>query len=612
MASCSFHAGNSYAPTVTLSVWETGHSTSANTSNVSYELSISRPSNVSSSASKNYSVTINGSRVKSGSTTIGGSGKKVICSGSVNNIAHNSDGSKTISFSFSLDYGLTWDGVKLPATATGSGSLTLTKIPRKAPITLCSGSTFGQKITVKYTPPTSAYTYKMFFKMNGYGWVNVSENSGYYGLTSKSGEFSFTIPLSEISKVPSGGSISTILSVSTYSGSTYIGDDERTIQLKVPANAQTNPKINSVSVNEAVAPFVKDGKEYILQGFAEYKFGVTASDITYYYQPNASTAFSNSTFAVKCNGTAVSASKGTAVIPANLMKAGSNTLTITVTDVHGLSATAQRTVNVVPYFLPYFTGVSIKRAKKIEGTDDYTEDVNGKSLKIIANRNYASIQDEAGNELNAPVCTMQYRLKSASIFTDVVEMPTNPFYIDGFEESQSYVIRLNITDACAKGVSSTIGEVATAIVGMHIKPPGTAAAFGKYPEHDNMFELPDDWGFWYQGAEVKDHIVEYGKTGIWYYQKWRSGMVDLWGNTENNIQLTGFDAYLIDLPFEVYNETAVISPGFYLTENIKLIYNGHVDVTTHKKFKLWGFDPTTNNFSTGKAKACIIIKGYWK
>ena len=149
MASCSFHAGNSYAPTVTLSVWETGHSTSANTSNVSYELSISRPSNVSSSTSKKYSVTINGSRVKSGSTTIGGSGKKVICSGSVNNIAHNSDGSKTISFSFSLDYGLTWDGVKLPATATGSGSLTLTKIPRKAPITLCSGSTFGQKITVK-------------------------------------------------------------------------------------------------------------------------------------------------------------------------------------------------------------------------------------------------------------------------------------------------------------------------------------------------------------------------------------------------------------------------------------------------------------------------------
>ena len=612
MASCSFHAGNSYAPTVTLSVWETGHSTSANTSNVSYELSISRPSNVSSSASKNYSVTINGSRVKSGSTTIGGSGKKVICSGSVNNIAHNSDGSKTISFSFSLDYGLTWDGVKLPATATGSGSLTLTKIPRKAPITLCSGNTFGQKITVKYTPPTSAYTYKMFFKMNGYGWVNVSENSGYYGLTSKSGEFSFVIPLSEISKVSSGGSISTILSVSTYSGSTYIGDDERTIQLKVPANAQTNPKINSVSVNEAVAPFVKDGKEYILQGFAEYNFGVTASDITYFYQPNASAAFSNSTFAVKCNGTAVSASKGTAVIPANLMKAGNNTLTITVTDVHGLSATAERTVNVVPYFLPYFTGVSIKRAKKIEGTDDYTEDVNGKSLKIIANRNFASIQDEAGNELNAPVCTMQYRLKSASIFTDAVEMPTNPFYIDGFEESQSYVIRLNITDACARGVSSTIGEVATAIVGMHIKPPGTAAGFGKYPEHDNMFELPDDWGFWYKGAEVKDTVVEYGKTGIWYYQKWKSGMVDLWGNTENNIQLTGFDAYLIDLPFEVYNETAVISPGFYLTENIKLIYNGHVDVTTHKKFKLWGFDPTTNNFSTGKAKACIIIKGYWK
>lgn len=121
-----------------------------------------------------------------------------------------------------------------------------------------------------------------------------------------------------------------------------------------------------------------------------------------------------------------------------------------------------------------------------------------------------------------------------------------------------------------------------------------------------MFELPDDWGFWYQGAEVKDTIVEYGKTGIWYYQKWKSGMVDLWGNTENNIQLTGFDAYLIDLPFEVYNETAVISPGFYLTENIKLIYNGYVDSTTHKKFKLWGLTRQPTIFQPGKQKLALL------
>lgn len=126
MATITFgKSGN--RPYCTLSVTQKSQDTGGNKTTVSYSLKLHRPYSISSSQSKSWSCTINGTK-HSGSGTIGGSGDKTLLSGT-QTISHNADGTKSISFSGSCKLDITFSGTKL-GTISGSGSMTLTKIPR--------------------------------------------------------------------------------------------------------------------------------------------------------------------------------------------------------------------------------------------------------------------------------------------------------------------------------------------------------------------------------------------------------------------------------------------------------------------------------------------------
>lgn len=127
--SCS--ASHSYI-TVTLSWWQTGQSIEGNYTDIGWSLVLNRTYSISSSQAKAYSVSINGSTVASGSTSISGSGSKTIASGS-SRIYHNSDGTKSFSFSFSQYFGINYNGYV--GTLSSSGSSELNTIPRQANIT---------------------------------------------------------------------------------------------------------------------------------------------------------------------------------------------------------------------------------------------------------------------------------------------------------------------------------------------------------------------------------------------------------------------------------------------------------------------------------------------
>ena len=108
---------------------------SNNNSVVSWNLQlISTTGTISSSANKSWSVTVNGSKY-SGTNTIGISTNttKTLASGSTT-IAHNSDGTKTFSFSFSQQFDINYSGVGHIGTKSGSGSGTLTTIPRTSSV----------------------------------------------------------------------------------------------------------------------------------------------------------------------------------------------------------------------------------------------------------------------------------------------------------------------------------------------------------------------------------------------------------------------------------------------------------------------------------------------
>ncbi len=167
-----------------LSVWENSYDINSNTSNVGYRLQlISGSSGRFSGLTASYSVNINGTTVKSGSGTYNSQNyntAQTICEGTTT-IAHNSDGSKTISCSAILDF---QSHTYSPGDFTPSGNLTLTKIPRYAEI----NSAYVESVTLT----TATIRYSVSRKANIYCSIDKAVWGGAIVSNTTSGTFTIT------------------------------------------------------------------------------------------------------------------------------------------------------------------------------------------------------------------------------------------------------------------------------------------------------------------------------------------------------------------------------------------------------------------------------------
>lgn len=161
---------NGTRPYCTLEVTEQSQSIEDNATTVKYELTLIRPAYVDSTATKNWSVTIEGV-VHSGTGTIGGQARKTLLTGT-QVIQHNSDGTKTISFSGDCNLDIYWSNQYI-GTISGSGSMTLTPILRYATITQSLSSKTETTATVKWT--SNATCDKLWSSIdNGSTWNEIS------------------------------------------------------------------------------------------------------------------------------------------------------------------------------------------------------------------------------------------------------------------------------------------------------------------------------------------------------------------------------------------------------------------------------------------------------
>lgn len=202
-------------PYCTLEVTEQSQSVANNTTTVKYVLTLVRPSSVTSSATKSWSVTVNGIK-HSGSGSIGGSGNKILLQGT-QVIQHNSNGTKTISFSGSCQLDINWGGTQL-GTITGSGSMTLTPIPRYASVTQTLTAKTETTATIKWSSD-AIVDYIWFSTNNGSSWtgINVTDGtSGSYTISGLSPNTTYQVKTRVRRKDSQLTTDSTALSVQTY------------------------------------------------------------------------------------------------------------------------------------------------------------------------------------------------------------------------------------------------------------------------------------------------------------------------------------------------------------------------------------------------------------
>ena len=177
----------------TLTVTENSTITANNTSSVSWSLVLSPVVknydwNYSSTVPVTYSIVFNGTTYSGNIMSYDGSSTVTVRSGSAT-ITHNADGNKSISYRFSVS---SISASYLPGSASASGSMALTYIPRAATITSATNFTDKQNPTITYSNPagTAVTTLKACISLTG------SADDIAYRDISKTGT-SYTFPLTD-------------------------------------------------------------------------------------------------------------------------------------------------------------------------------------------------------------------------------------------------------------------------------------------------------------------------------------------------------------------------------------------------------------------------------
>lgn len=311
--------------------WQDSQSIANNSSVVGWHLQlIASGGSISSSASKSWSVTVNGSNY-SGTDTVGVSNgaTKTLASGSTT-IAHNADGTKTFSFAFSQQFDISYSGVGWIGTKSGSGSGTLTTIPRTSSVSSTSAN-IGENITISISRASSSFTHTL-----SYSFCNLS---GTIATKTSSTSVSWKLPTTFYAQIPNSKSSWGTITCDTYSGSTKIGSSS--CRFNVYVKESTNkPGISAtvVDVNDTTKALTGDENK-LIRYYSKAKFELTASP------KNSATITTRSVF---YNGTTYKGGSGNSWI-ANFSEVVSGSYRFSVMDSRGLSNTTTINKTLIEY-----------------------------------------------------------------------------------------------------------------------------------------------------------------------------------------------------------------------------------------------------------------------
>ena len=409
---------------------------------------------INSTATKSGSLTINGTKYTFNFTaSLSGNQTKTIYTKTVT-VAHSADGTKTCSFSATCGINVTLSGTYY-GNVTASGSGVFNTIARASTISSVTSSVSvngTNAVTVNITRAASSFTHTVVFSFGSY-----SKTTTGVGTST-----SYAIPQSWLNAIPNATSGTAKVTVTTYSGSTKIGSAvSKNFTLTVPSTVV--PTISAVSLSEAVSGIAAQFGGYV-QGKSKIAVSITAAGAL------SSTIKSYKTTIQGANFTAASFTSGF------LTKSGTSTVTITVTDSRGRTASTTRSITVIAYAAPKITSFQGFRCLQ-NGTENY----DGTYLNAAVNFTIASVGSK-----NTASYTLEYKLQSATTWTALTggsgyALNQNIISASGFMSTESsYDIRLSVKDYFTT-IRSTL-EIPTAFTLLDFNASGKGVAFGKVSE----------------------------------------------------------------------------------------------------------------------------------
>ena len=249
--------------------WQDSQSVANNNSVVGWHLQlIASGGSISSSASKSWSVNVNGSNY-SGTNTVGISNgqTKTLASGSTT-IGHNADGTKSFSFSFSQQFDINYSGVGWIGTKSGSGSGTLSTIPRTSSVS-ATNANIGENITININRASGSFTHTLTYAFNNL--------TGTIATKTGSTSIAWTIPTSFYAQIPNSRSSWGRIICDTYNGSTKIGSSECRFDVYVKESSN-KPGISATvkDINDTTKALTGDENK-LIKYYSTAKFTITST-----------------------------------------------------------------------------------------------------------------------------------------------------------------------------------------------------------------------------------------------------------------------------------------------------------------------------------------------
>lgn len=380
---------------------------------------------------------------------------KSLWSGSFNK-THNTEG---ILAAFAVSASITTDH-----SSVGSGTASTTEpappqIPRVSTPSFVGGANLitGTAVTINTNRASTSFTHDIQWS---FGSLN-NQTEGFSASTGVGESLTWTPPHSMLTQIPNAAVGSGTITLTTKSGSTVIGT--KTVAFTVTAAGSIVPTISSVTLAEQNAIVSAQVGAYVqslslLRGTVN-AVGVQGSTITdRKWSVSGTTVASGSDITVQGSGTVAVGAEAT--------------------DSRGRKGTYATNITVLPYIVPKFNSVLVRRANSGGTVLD-----EGTYLRVDLNCLVQSLV--VGTEKNALTIKVFTRLYGTSTWTarNVINHSSvsynNNFLITGgaaFPVNQSFDVRIEINDKF--NVSSAQTIVATAAIFMHWS--ATGVGIGKY------------------------------------------------------------------------------------------------------------------------------------
>ena len=550
MASNGSISGSILSGAYTLRVdWSQAKNVAANTSKVTCTMYLVQKSgwrlNINA---RDNTTTINGTSYAYSSPAVNKSGGSTTKLGTVTsgNIAHNADGSKSITISSRFNIQATIPGTYYSAI-TCSATINLDTLPRATtPKIVPTTADMGAAVAITLPRAHSAFTHDLAYSFAGGGYVTMK--------TGATTSYAWIVPdLSD--KIPNATSGTCTIRCITKNGSTTIGTKTVTMTLKVPSSVV--PTISSVATAETVSGLAAQFGAFV-QDKSKIKVTITAAGAKGSTIKSYSTLFRGKTY----TGASFTADTVTA--------SGSMSMVTTVTDSRGRTAKKTTTVTVAAYSKPK---VSKFTAHRVDAAGEAQQD------GVYAMISYAYTVAAVGNK-NTATMTVQWKrstdtswnstplLTSASLAAAATERAQSPTFSTDYQ----YDLRITVKDWFGATVTYT-ATLPTAAVIMDFSADGKGLAFGKVSEQPGL-----EFG-WDIVNQIKNLKSMYGQY------RTHDGLLLQWGSVTITPEAVNTPTTAVVTFSEPFTATPAVfaTPVSSVPQNISVAVQRSVDLVADNK-----------------------------